>query len=492
MISPKVNGVNEVNLGLERRRRQDTDAVVLIMYRQIDSKHMTSGLRALLNTTPHLIFTEGLGERDSMTYSNGMSFSTKDRDNDLWSPNCAVNRYGAWWYNSCIFANLNGQYAKGESYNIYRKGATMCQYYKKNSVAKCRKLHYIPILKKSITTLELRLCDLPNIRRQTFQNISSYKIIRLAFTLNNSIQSISTDAFSDLRYLQTLEVLYERQLDVFHLKSSLGSLNVTLFSELILESNGWTSLPDNLLDNLGGVTLSVLSLNGNDIRIMNASIFSPIFGLKKFSCIGCAMEYFNANGLQNVESIDLTALILYRCHINLKNFLYFARVHHRIKKGYVKLTSCDDFDFDAFVVYCDSDRQWVHRDLIKRLEDKGLKICFHHRDFEVGEPIINNIEKFMNKSWKIIVVMSNDFAKSEWCQWEVNLALERRRRQGTDALVLIMYRQIDSKHMTSGLRTLLNTTPHLIFTEGLGERMFWNALVNCINKSMMLPPTAIL
>lgn len=81
---------------------------------------------------------------------------------------------------------------------------------------------------------------------------------------------------------------------------------------------------------------------------------------------------------------------------------------------------------------------------------------------------------------------------SEWCQWEVNLALERRRRQGTDALVLIMYRQIDSKHMTSGLRTLLNTTPHLIFTEGLGERMFWNALVNCINKSMMLPPTAIL
>ncbi|VDH94791.1 Hypothetical predicted protein [Mytilus galloprovincialis] len=166
----------------------------------------------------------------------------------------------------------------------------MCQYYKKNSVAKCRKLHYIPILKQSITNLELRLCDLPNIRRQTFQNISSYKIIRLAFKLNNSIQAISTDAFSDLRYLQTLEVLYERQLDVFHLKSSLGSLNVTLFSELILESNGWTSLPDNLLDNLGGVTLSVLSLNGNDIRIMNASIFSPIFGLKKFSCIGCAMK----------------------------------------------------------------------------------------------------------------------------------------------------------------------------------------------------------
>ncbi|CAG2215755.1 unnamed protein product [Mytilus edulis] len=52
---------------------------------------------------------------DSMTYSNGMSFSTKDRDNDLWSPNCAVNRYGAWWYKDCTFANLNGRYAKGDN-----------------------------------------------------------------------------------------------------------------------------------------------------------------------------------------------------------------------------------------------------------------------------------------------------------------------------------------------------------------------------------------
>ncbi|XP_052073481.1 toll-like receptor 13 [Mytilus californianus] len=704
-----------------------------------------------------------------------------------------------------LFYVCNGFIFRAKSYKISEKGTDMCQYYSKNRVAKCRRLHlYIPSLKESVLALEIRISYLPYISRQTFQNISSNKIIRLAFKMNNSIQAISTDAFSDLRYLQTLEVSFESQLDVFNFKSSLGSLNVSLLNELILESNGWTSLPGNLLDNLSGANLTVLSLNENDFEIMNASIFKPIFGLKKFFCVECSLAYFKVDGLMKVESIDLTgnnifevpnfcdnsgkhslapvlkkliltdnairlilpssfkcllslqslildgnrmkelkknsfsilpslirlsithiprmeiirqktfnssslrslqlsqngfrfdhvhdlnyfrglfintynlekldlsknylphepqhtlamfsplkqlrtlniattgiatipeglfqnmpylqklflignkiarwnpstfnnmtnlrklhldgnqihiinrtsfptmmlnkletfeisnnpfwctcdqrwfldklrstnitkkmpnwptyyscaypenlrhsslssyrptdaeceisyftsiiiiavcsvlilvfflALILYRCHINIKNLLYFVRVHHRIKKGYLKLMSCNDFDFDAFVVYCDSDRQWVHSNLIKRLEDNGLKICIHHRDFEVGEPIINNIEKFMNKSWKIIVVMSNDFAKSEWCQWEVNLALERRRRQGMNALVLIMYRQIDSKHMTSGLRTLLNTTPHLIFTEGLGERMFWNAIVNDINKSLMLPPAAIL
>jgi hypothetical protein len=40
--------------------------------------------------------------------------------------------------------------------------------------------------------------------------------------------------------------------------------------------------------------------------------------------------------------------------------------------------------------------------------------------------------------------MSNQFAESEWCQWEIDLVQERRRQQGKKALVLIMYRQIDS------------------------------------------------
>ena len=47
---------------------------------------------------------------DSLSYHNGMQFSTKDTDNDKNSENCAASYHGAWCYNSCHASSLNGEY----------------------------------------------------------------------------------------------------------------------------------------------------------------------------------------------------------------------------------------------------------------------------------------------------------------------------------------------------------------------------------------------
>ncbi|XP_062585061.1 ficolin-1-like [Saccostrea cucullata] len=49
---------------------------------------------------------------------NGSYFSTKDRDNDHNSYNCAAKYHpGGWWFNSCTHSNLNGVYQTSNKQN---------------------------------------------------------------------------------------------------------------------------------------------------------------------------------------------------------------------------------------------------------------------------------------------------------------------------------------------------------------------------------------
>ena len=71
----------------------------------------------------------GITPTDPFTaYSiNGQQFTTYDRDNDMWSGNCALNGHGdesgGWWHSSCNYINLNYNYElAGGSYGFIQLG----------------------------------------------------------------------------------------------------------------------------------------------------------------------------------------------------------------------------------------------------------------------------------------------------------------------------------------------------------------------------------
>ena len=68
----------------------------------------------------------------------------------------------------------------------------------------------------------------------------------------------------------------------------------------------------------------------------------------------------------------------------------------------IPLDSEEDYEYHAFVVYCDNDRKWVHNDLLDKLEnEEGLQLCIHHRNFIVGDSFSVNVDNFLKKSWKV-------------------------------------------------------------------------------------------
>ena len=65
------------------------------------------------------------GLPDRFAYHNEMYFTTRDKDNDKYSKNCAQTSPGGWWFNYCMQSNLNRNHVQGPYYSGYWDESTM-------------------------------------------------------------------------------------------------------------------------------------------------------------------------------------------------------------------------------------------------------------------------------------------------------------------------------------------------------------------------------
>ena len=64
---------------------------------------------------------------DALTIHNHRPFLTKDHRGSGDSASCPVTHKGAWWYESCHYSNLNGQYLRG-NHTSYADGVNWWQW----------------------------------------------------------------------------------------------------------------------------------------------------------------------------------------------------------------------------------------------------------------------------------------------------------------------------------------------------------------------------
>ncbi|NWI19905.1 TLR6 protein, partial [Crypturellus soui] len=100
--------------------------------------------------------------------------------------------------------------------------------------------------------------------------------------------------------------------------------------------------------------------------------------------------------------------------------------------------------FHAFISYSARDSVWVTNELIPNLE-KGegcVRLCQHERDFIPGKSIVENIIDCIEKSYKLIFVLSPNFVQSEWCHYELYFAHHKLFSDNSDSLILILLEPI--------------------------------------------------
>lgn len=138
------------------------------------------------------------------------------------------------------------------------------------------------------------------------------------------------------------------------------------------------------------------------------------------------------------------------------------------------------FNYDVFVSYCNEDRGWVLDHLLPHMEpDCGISVCLHERDFQVGLSILENIVSCMDRSRSIMLIISQRFLLSQWCQFEMHLAQHRLLETRREDLIIVLLEDIPRRLRPNTLHYLMLTKTYIVWPKenvSAERAIFWKRL----------------
>lgn len=170
-------------------------------------------------------------------------------------------------------------------------------------------------------------------------------------------------------------------------------------------------------------------------------------------------------------------ILLHKYRRTVKAFMYAHFNWHPFDR-------VDDLDstklYDAFVSYSEKERQWVVNTLQQRLENHRppYKLCIHHRDFEVGEPIVRNILNSVEHSKCMLMVLSHNFLQSEWCMLEFRTA-HHKALEDRLKLIIILFDDINFAQLDNEIKLYMRINTYL----RVSDNWFWEKLIHAMPQS---------
>ena len=179
-------------------------------------------------------------------------------------------------------------------------------------------------------------------------------------------------------------------------------------------------------------------------------------------------------------------IIAYKYRITI-HFWYLS-IRRKYRHYTAMAGECNEFRYDAFIAYCQTDKEWICGTLINFLEvENDLKVCLHDRDFAIGKLIMDNIMDAISESRKTIIVVSHAFLESTWCEFELEMARMKMFQENRDMLVVILLDKLSVSRMPVSLMKIWNNITCLEVDEEIRcgqnnsyENLFWKRMYQAV------------
>ncbi|KAM9353510.1 toll-like receptor 21 [Symphorus nematophorus] len=315
---------------------------------------------------------------------------------------------------------------------------------------------------KNLTTLVVENMGIQNISKDVFGNLT--QLVKLQLN-RNVMQSINVDALESLPKLHYL--------DIRNLPLSCTCKNSLLKNWTVHNPNVQVVYLYNLMCPKAANSKSKLKFYEFDTKVC-------YIDLGKYLFLSTALVIF---------LFTVTPLLYVKLYWNMKYSYYvfrawFSEQWHRLREEE------ENCKYDAFISYNSSDERWVMDQLLPNLEGNrsSFKLCLHHRDFELGRDIVDNIVSAVYSSRKTICVVSRNFLRSEWCSLEIQLASYRLFDEHRDVLLLVFLEPISERQLSSYHRmrkvmlkkTYLQWPGSDCMDPTQAQDLFWNQLCRAI------------
>lgn len=423
-------------------------------------------------------------------------------------------------------------------YQVFRNTLTTLDL-RQNQITFQRDIKFSPFM--NLTSLqdlkldEQRPHGLQILPRTLFRGLRS---LRSLYLTNNMITYLARDVFHGLTNLNFLS-LDNCCVGPTHLPPDIFKYLPKL-TILTMENAGIQNLSTEVFGNFS--QLKKVQLNHNVMQTFSVSMLESLSKLEYLDIrnvpLSCTCENnFLSNWTVNNPRVQVVYLYslpcphdpkvkFYKfdtsvCFIDLGEYLFFctmpwiviftvwpllyAKLYWKIKYGYYVFRSWfseqwrrlreeeENCKYDAFISYNSSDELWVMTELLPNLEGNGssFKICLHHRDFEPGRYITDNIVSAVYSSRKTICVVSRNFLNSEWCSLEIQLASYRLFDEHRDVLLLVLLEPISDRQLSSyhRMRKVMLKKTYLQWPgpdctdPPQAQDLFWNKLRRAIGTS---------
>ncbi|XP_041922165.1 toll-like receptor 4 [Alosa sapidissima] len=290
-----------------------------------------------------------------------------------------------------------------------------------------------------------------------FSNLSTLEVLDIS---NCGLKDISFTSFQDLHNLRHLTLSGNKLTTVDFLTcpclSKLTSIHV--------DNNHIASISSNVLQNLPANLLVVdLSFNPIECSCSQTEFISWIINhqsvLKDPQLMSCKSSEMNSrvinfdpthcvhrNRVIIISSLFAAVIVLLLSAL-LYKYQFYIHYCFILLRGY-RMSRQQECSYDAFVIYSSKDEAWVLDELVENLE-KGhppIQFCLHERDFQAGKSITSNIvDEGIMGSRKVIVVVSQHFLDSSWCQFEFELAQSWLVLRRNASIIIIILEDVEDK-----------------------------------------------